>query len=461
MQGETISLTNGQQEGLTKMLEWVKIDMKASKDDYTFSFSGSAGTGKTTVMDSFIKQCGIRQHKIAVSAPTHKAKSEISRRTGIEGHTLQGLLGLRPDTELDNFDVNNPAFSAIAEPKISLYDLVIIDECSMVNADLEETLNRQAKIYDTKIVYVGDRKQLPPINEAISTTFTKSKHSYTLTEIVRQNSTNPLMEIIEALCNDIDNNTNTYLKYFTKESEQFNDLGEGYLLTRHIPTFNEYLGKAFLTNNFANNTSYVKFLAWTNQNVKGYNDFIKRTLNTNNNMLNVGELLMSYKTYSTPDGFPIVCNSEEYTIKNITPIFSSVINCNTFKLDLYDSNFNEIKGIVMVDNKNLEEYTKVFENKLNYAKEHRGRAWKVYYEFKQSYLLLQDLMDDDGHRKYLLCKKDFDYGYGVTVHKSQGSTYNNVFINARDILLNKNVAERRKLLYVALSRTKEKAFILI
>jgi ATP-dependent exoDNAse (exonuclease V) alpha subunit len=48
--------------------------------------------------------------------------------------------------------------------------------------------------------------------------------------------------------------------------------------------------------------------------------------------------------------------------------------------------------------------------------------------------------------------KDFDYGYAITVHKSQGSTYTNVFVDEADIDTNKKHAERNKLKYVAFSR---------
>ena len=190
-----ISLTIGQQEALARMFDW----NKTHKIDSKFTLIGSAGTGKSTVIGYFIPQCGIPKNKIAVSAPTHKAKTVITKFTGLEGFTLQALIGLRPDTELENFDINNPMFAPISEPRIALFDLVVIDECSMVNKALKEHLDRQSQIFGTKIIYLGDEKQLPPINEKISTTFTEVEHTFRLTEIVRQNNTNPLMEIINSL----------------------------------------------------------------------------------------------------------------------------------------------------------------------------------------------------------------------------------------------------------------------
>ena len=57
----------------------------------------------------------------------------------------------------------------------------------------------------------------------------------------------------------------------------------------------------------------------------------------------------------------------------------------------------------------------------------------------------------DGNKK-LIVKKDFDYGYAITVHKSQGSTYNTIFITENVIDQNPLNEERNKLKYVALSR---------
>jgi exodeoxyribonuclease-5 len=59
----------------------------------------------------------------------------------------------------------------------------------------------------------------------------------------------------------------------------------------------------------------------------------------------------------------------------------------------------------------------------------------------------------------LIRKKSFDYGYACTVHRSQGSDYNNIFVDMKDIGLCKDDAIRRQLQYVALSRTRNNALI--
>ena len=70
---------------------------------------------------------------------------------------------------------------------------------------------------------------------------------------------------------------------------------------------------------------------------------------------------------------------------------------------------------------------------------------------------MEDLRGSSGG---LIVKKDLDYGYAITIHKSQGSTYTNVMINEDNVDKNSNNEERNKLKYVALSRPTDKAYVL-
>ena len=54
---------------------------------------------------------------------------------------------------------------------------------------------------------------------------------------------------------------------------------------------------------------------------------------------------------------------------------------------------------------------------------------------------------------------DVDYGYALTVHKSQGSTYGDVYIELDDMCKNFKMSERERLIYTAITRTSNKLFI--
>ena len=76
-----------------------------------------------------------------------------------------------------------------------------------------------------------------------------------------------------------------------------------------------------------------------------------------------------------------------------------------------------------------------------------------------------DITKDTGYKEKKIINKDLDYGYGVTIHKSQGSTYTHVFVNLTDIIYRgKNVPSSdvelvNRLFYVGASRTKYCLFI--
>jgi ribonuclease HIII len=54
-----------------------------------------------------------------------------------------------------------------------------------------------------------------------------------------------------------------------------------------------------------------------------------------------------------------------------------------------------------------------------------------------------------------------NYGYAITVHKSQGSTFRNVFVDISDIFDNQNKKETLKCLYTAITRSSETLELLI
>ena len=60
----------------------------------------------------------------------------------------------------------------------------------------------------------------------------------------------------------------------------------------------------------------------------------------------------------------------------------------------------------------------------------------------------------------LIKKKSFGYGYAMTIHRSQGSSINNVFIDMKDVSVCRDKEELRQLQYVGVSRTKTNCHIL-
>ena len=86
----------------------------------------------------------------------------------------------------------------------------------------------------------------------------------------------------------------------------------------------------------------------------------------------------------------------------------------------------------------------------------RGSKWKQYFDFKRKYLIASNITNSNGK---ILFSRDLDYGFAITSHRAQGSTYKNVFVDINDMIYDKynhpytNRDEMLRRLYVACSRS--------
>lgn len=122
--------------------------------------TGGPGTGKTTILKGIVNlyreinryKLDDLSKKIALLAPTGRASKRISESVGLSASTIHRFL--KWNKENNKFQVN--------ERNKSDVDLVIIDEASMVDVYLFDSLLKGLKL-DTKIILVGDDNQLPSV----------------------------------------------------------------------------------------------------------------------------------------------------------------------------------------------------------------------------------------------------------------------------------------------------------
>jgi len=115
--------------------------------------TGYAGTGKTASIIRILKVAQKAKLKIALAAPTGKAAKRIQQATDQEASTIHRLLGY--NTEGFSFNEDNPLE----------YDIVIIDETSMVDVSLMYHLLKAIDFHKTRLVLTGDHNQLPPVGQ--------------------------------------------------------------------------------------------------------------------------------------------------------------------------------------------------------------------------------------------------------------------------------------------------------
>jgi len=455
--GKLITFNGEQYEGLLKINKWLK-------NGHTFfTLAGYAGTGKTTMIKKILEKY---RGGVVVSAPTHKAKKVVMNTTGKDGQTLHALLGLRPDVDLDNFNPNDPKFNPIAVPKITDYNFVIIDEASMINQELYDLILEKTKGSRTKVLFMGDPAQIPPVGEKESVVFKQTEiELHQLTKIERQNDTNPLAFIYDALRN----NLNRIDGGFERKSNM-NDLGEGVIFTLDKRAFRSAILEKFTSEDYKKDTDFAKVIAWKNETVMMANKVIRDELfGTKTDIIEVGDILMAYRSISdAKQRYNIIENSADYRVMEKSELVENAYGIKGYNVKLREDlasrhyRYQDVFIIEANDHQNLHLYGDMHDFFRDMGKANK-KLWTKYYDFRRANILMKTI-DKFKTGQYRgtsdVIVKDLDYGYAITGHKSQGSTYSHVFVMENDINENWVLKERNQIKYVALTRPSLTAIVL-
>lgn len=447
-----------QREAVTKMSEWF------NSKSLEFTFSGSAGTGKTHTISVFLKTVG-KNINYCVTAPTHKALHEIEKRLHTKGKTLHSLHGLRMNVDLLNFDIENPQFDPNGTPHIQNYRLIIIDEASMVNASLFELNRINSKTFRTKILYVGDSCQLPPPNEDVGRIFKDVVDNYELTQVIRQGKDNDLLDLFTMLREDIINKTSNCITKLIKSKDK--KIANNYQV--YGTKYREKVIEMFTSPEFVKNTNYIRQACFTNDAVNKWNQTIRQHVIQSDDILHLDDFLTAYTNQIDSFKMPIISNSDDYIINDIDTYIDS-IEINTFAVNLKGLTDGKVSPKLLIANHSDINSFKKIENVLNHlhyqaAVKRVPEGFINYYNFKNRILLMTGIQLNDQNKRKIV-KKDIDYGYALTIHKLQGSTIQNIAVDLHNIVYPTNnpnmvndVDTRNRLLYVALSRASDNAII--
>lgn len=150
-----LEIENIERKSKIKYEELQKVAIKTAVSRGIMVLTGGPGTGKTTTLNAIIKILKSKDLSIALAAPTGRAAKRMSELTGCSAKTIHRLL------EVEWNDSDNHVFARNEKNPLP-YDVVIIDEMSMVDILLFESLLRAVRI-GTRIIMVGDSDQLPSV----------------------------------------------------------------------------------------------------------------------------------------------------------------------------------------------------------------------------------------------------------------------------------------------------------
>lgn len=472
---DTVSIlefTDDQLNAYKELITFINSDY--NENDYKRALIGPAGTGKTYLIRALIKNCNLSSSIIGLSAPTHKACRILGssiKMPNIKVNTLQSDLGLRLNFDIEKFDINNLPFDPRGRIKIEDYRLYIVDEASMINRDLIMFLERTCKTNQCKILYVGDDCQLAPVGETYSSAF-RNVTSYKLNKIVRQGDNSPVTELLKLLRYDVRHKTFRFLESISQCREVFNsDLTKGFKVCGQ-QEFNNIVYNNFNDKSLEKNVDFAKVIGYTNLDISSWNKYIRNSIikDAEKSVITKNDLIISYTTIVNQFNDAVIKNSEEYIIKDIVNYTHPDYNLKGFLVKFQAIHGGQITTPLFVLDHNdmftIQKYVNISKSMIDSAKtanvKIRAQKWRDYFAFKEGCLLLTNITTRDGK---LLYARDLDYGFSLTAHKSQGSTFDTALVDVNDIVYDKyghpytNAEEINRRLYVACSRCKNKLYL--
>ena len=195
-----LQLTTDQQGAVAAFSDW----LTSPADGSPFVLSGYAGTGKTFLSMRFLAQAEAAGLCWTVVAPTHKAVGVLRSHLAMARlqatwfpSTIHRLLRLKLKRQGDLERCEETEQTAGSLENLGL---VLVDEASMVDSTLLEIALRCAHPFRTRLVFVGDPAQLPPVGEPTSPVFAMGRSvAAELTEVVRHQG--PVLQLATGLRN--------------------------------------------------------------------------------------------------------------------------------------------------------------------------------------------------------------------------------------------------------------------
>lgn len=428
-----MALNNDQESAV----EWILKKLLEEPDRY-MTLIGAGGTGKTFCIMTAVEMLQKAGMKVLLTAPTNKAVKQLekaAREYGlvldeVDFSTIHSALGL---AMLPNEDQK---FAVRAgRGVIEVFDVIVVDEASMMpRKALFEHLVPDCEEGNTKVVFMGDDLQLPPPREPISPVF-KEFPQFRLEHNERQKE-GQLLTVNGMLRTAMMGNKP--FKAPELDGDQITEIKAADFLKQVVAAFDK-----------DTDLDSQRVLAWTNKRVQTVNNAIRNKLYGKDcDPYIEGERVVTGGPIKDDEGHIVLGTDEECTVYHVADDYvedeSTGETYRTIRLVL-DPLYEAGKVIAQVLHEDSVEAFEARKEALANAarkaeKSDARRLWAQFWSFKETFA-------------------DVRYCYCITIHRSQGSTFDRVFVDVKDILRNNNRIERQRLLYVGYSRPRSQLWV--
>lgn len=413
-------------------------------NDFTI-ITGAPGTGKTSSIARFLELCLYIEPeiKVVMSAPTGKAAKRLSESISrfaslIENDEIkQKILKIEALTLHRLLKMEKRKFKKKDNPTLN-YDVIIIDESSMIDVGLMATLLNSVR-ENSKLILLGDKNQLSSIGAG--SIFGDLCTSVSRSNIFLKDDAKFIHQLFD---NEFDNIS-------SNKSDKKESILDGHIIElTHSFRFSDKKGIGLFSKdilsgniNFKNMPKYAE-----------KHEFVKVTNEVDNPDLE--SLFDYYIKYAEVQGIipafellssiRILCSVREG--KNGVLAFNRLIEDRLMNLGLIkpQSVLYDKQPIIITKN----DYSLgLFNGDIGIVRTSEDKSQL------RVYFINQDGMLISYPSSYI---DDFETAYSMTIHKSQGSEFENVIIALSDV--ENNGFLTRELLYTAVTRAQKKVIIL-
>lgn len=424
----------------------------------TFLLKGYAGTGKTTIVGSLVKNLSKVKKRSVLLAPTGRAAKVISNYSNKQAFTIHKKIYF-PKSE-------KGSVSFTLQQNKHRDTIFIVDEASMI-----PDINQDSKLFENgsllddlmqyvysgnncKLLLIGDSAQLPPVHLDISPAldalllenqYNREVIKLELDEVVRQQKDSGILENATKIRERLDDELYEAFKF---SGTNFQDIIR--------PVDGQEIMDAINDSYSSLGNEDTVIIVRSNKRANLYNQSIRERILFQESELSAGDYLMVVKN----NYFWVDSTSEAGFIANGDII--EVLEIFAFK-ELYGFRFAEVK-IRMVDYPNMKPLETVLlldtltseSPSLTYDESN-----KLYQEVMKDYV-----SEKSKYKKFLAVKNNkyfnalqVKFSYAITCHKSQGGQWNTVFVE-QPYLPNGIDKEYLRWLYTAVTRARQKLYLI-